>query len=141
MRLKKYIIFPIFMVFPLIISSCFVSYPYEIPYGEWKSENPYICLNIFSDITWDTQGRYRKNGELYDIFLRFETIPAFSIQNTDAIDKSGVNDVGNWYFQGKFEVKNDKLYYHARWSDLTGQGTGQDIRTIVFERVEDDIQE
>ena len=130
----------------IFFTACFAKFPYDAPYGTWKSEEPEIIINITSKTQMESRGTYNKDGEIRGVFLTFNNFPAFMVQDNEAhyysdVWHEWVTTSEHWYFDGRFEVKDDKLYYYARWSGLTGQGTGQRTRTIVFERADDDAQE
>ena len=140
--MRKQLLLLILLHLLILLASC-VILPYDVPYGVWKSDDPDIYLEIVSKLQKESTGVYVKNGEELDVFLTFDNFPGFLIEDNDAYYYN--NETGKWafrdgyvYFIGKFELKGDKLYYYARWSDLTGEGTGQDTRTIIFERVSEE---
>ena len=144
--MKNLVAFILSLFLFITLSSGCVVFPYDTPYGKWKSDNPNLTLHIISQDEAKSTGTYVKDDELQEVFLSFWNHPGFRVQNVNAIyyhEERGreVIDGDNWYFDGKFELKDEKLYYYARWSDLTGEGTGpnrEDTRTIVFERVEEE---
>ena len=139
--MKKIFVSVLILIHVILMSSCFGKFPYDAPYGMWRSDDPSIYLNIVAKLQMESKGIYIKDGELREVFLTFKNEPAFIIQDIDSYfysktSKHWVTD-SSYYFDGKFEIKDEKLYYYARWSDLTGQGTGQETKTIIFEKIEE----
>ena len=141
--MKRLFVYILVLIVLSLLPSCFTVLPYETPYGIWKSDDPEIYLEITSQLQRESKGFYTLDGEKREVFLTFKNEPVFIVQHVDAYyyresTNSWVCDTSINYFDGRFEARGDKLYYYARWSDLTGQSTGRDTRTIIFERVEED---
>ena len=143
--MKKFLRFLLLLVVIPLITSCFVTIPYDAPIGVWKSDDPDLCLEIVSKVQMESTGTYISDGENLEVFLTFKNDPAFIVQPVYSYKHYRVNDELRYgidssifYFDGEFTIEDGKMFYFARWSDLTGHGTGQDTRTIIFEKVEYD---
>ncbi|MDR0307057.1 MAG: hypothetical protein LBI42_09515 [Chitinispirillales bacterium] len=152
MKKKWSIGFFLLLLILLILSSCITCYSlgimrfgvfkYDIPYGEWKSNDPDITLYITSKMSEESIGTYNKDGDVKKIFITFMNSPGFIIQGFDAqyYDESRdkwLTRGDRFYFRGKFKRKGNKLYYYAQVSNGLGFQESYEEKTIVFELIKE----
>lgn len=121
----KYILAIIQIMFCLLLTGC-ISTLGALPYGVWKSEAPYILL----DITYEDEiyhGEYEKDGEIIDITFQFMV----SHKAFDIFDSN--TKIDNPYFAGSYTYTKDKLVYklYPRWAEEHG------IKEITFTKIQD----
>ena len=114
-----------------VFTSCAI--PYERPYGIWQNETVGLTLFIDPHNYGNNSGIYVIGNEEHEVVITFRHDKGFIVQ--DVRDFEGARITNNYrYFDGRFRVRDDKLYYTLtrNWQEQTG------IRdTIVFEKVAD----
>ena len=126
-----------------MLSSCNGNRPKDKPpIGLWKSDEPYIVIDIKSQERGNHYGIYNNGIEDIEIYILFAGYTNdFFIRDNIKYEK--YNKEENLierdkyeYFCGKFTVRDDKMYYtlKSKWEEM------HRIKEIVFTKVAD-VQE
>ena len=110
---------------------------YQMPYGKWHNSTIGLTLDIQPVESGPFFGTYVINDNVVDVIIYFGHERAFIVYDSSAYDMENdrlLEISANSYFNGAFNVRDDKLYYSLKplWREKTGiQGD------IVFEKTEE----
>jgi hypothetical protein len=112
----------------------------KLPYGAWQSDNPYIILHVIHDVYNNPDnpvglycGQYEKDGQIIDIFFRFNSgYKGMAIYDPSDF-REGRLYGDNPYFSGTYNYAKDKLVYKLKphWKEEHG------IKEIIFTKIQD----